>query len=236
MHYQTHLDWTKSLIERRLSNIKAGSRNESASIDDYQQAIFDCSSSTAELGSAEALAAHARMNSNPLLEEMAELHAGMMVKSIIDRLSIPILTLGEGSGEPIPAALKLFIQECHQPKRLAALGQRIIEAQGDLGPRGLSEEKSMMADTFQQFADEVVAPLAEQIHREDQIIPDTILEGLKSLGCFGLSVPEQYGGLLPNDKEDTLGMIVVTEELSRVSLGGAGSLITRPEILARAMT
>jgi (2S)-methylsuccinyl-CoA dehydrogenase len=235
MHYQTHLDWTKSLIERRLANIKAGSRNESASLDDYQQAIFDCSSSTAELGSAEALAAHARMNSDPLLEEMAELHAGMMVKSIIERLSVPILSLGEGADEPIPAALTLFMQECHQHERLAALGQRIIEAQGDLGPRGLSEEKSMMADTFQQFADEVVAPLAEQIHREDQIIPDTILEGLKSLGCFGLSVPEQYGGLLPNDKEDTLGMIVVTEELSRVSLGGAGSLITRPEILARAI-
>ena len=112
---------------------------------------------------------------------------------------------------------------------------QVVEAEGDLGPRGLADDKVMMADTFQQFADDVVAPLAERIHREDEIIPDSILQGLKDLGCFGLSVPEQYGGLLPNDREDTLGMIVVTEELSRVSLGGAGSLITRPEILARAI-
>ena len=55
------------------------------------------------------------------------------------------------------------------------------------------------------------------------------------MGVFGLSIPESYGGLQEDDKEDTLGMIVVTEELSRGSLGAAGSLITRPEILARAL-
>jgi (2S)-methylsuccinyl-CoA dehydrogenase len=93
----------------------------------------------------------------------------------------------------------------------------------------------LMADTFRQFANDVVKPLAERIHREDMIIPDEILDGVRELGCFGLSVPQRYGGLLPDDKEDNLGMIVVTEELSRGSLGGAGSLITRPEIMARAL-
>ena len=93
----------------------------------------------------------------------------------------------------------------------------------------------MMADTFRQFADDVIVPMAEDIHREDRMIPDEILDGLRQLGCFGLSVPERFGGLLPDDHEDSLGMIVVTEELSRASLGGAGSLITRPEIMARAL-
>ena len=93
----------------------------------------------------------------------------------------------------------------------------------------------MMRDTFRRFADDVVAPLAEQVHREDLDIPDAILEPLKEMGLFGLSIPESYGGLQADDKEDTLGMIVVTEELSRGSLGAAGSLITRPEILARAL-
>jgi alkylation response protein AidB-like acyl-CoA dehydrogenase len=54
------------------------------------------------------------------------------------------------------------------------------------------------------------------------------------MGCFGLSIPERYGGIQSDDHEDNMGMIVVTEELSRGSLGGAGSLITRPEILSRA--
>ena len=39
-----------------------------------------------------------------------------------------------------------------------------------------------------------MAPLAEAIHREDTMIPDTIIEGLRELGCFGLCVPERYGG------------------------------------------
>jgi len=58
---------------------------------------------------------------------------------------------------------------------------------------------------------------------------------LKSLGCFGLSVPQRFGGLNPDDRDDSVGMVIVTEELSRGSLGAAGSLITRPEIIARAL-
>jgi (2S)-methylsuccinyl-CoA dehydrogenase len=81
----------------------------------------------------------------------------------------------------------------------------------------------------------VVMPLAEDIHRNDSLIPDAILQPLKDMGCFGLSVPERFGGLKPDDHEDSLGMVVVTEELARGSLGAAGSLITRPEIMARAL-
>jgi (2S)-methylsuccinyl-CoA dehydrogenase len=78
-------------------------------------------------------------------------------------------------------------------------------------------------------------PLAEQIHRFDEDIPDSILQGAAELGCFGTCIPERFGGLQPDDHSDSLSMIVVTEELSRGSLGAAGSLITRPEIAARAL-
>jgi (2S)-methylsuccinyl-CoA dehydrogenase len=78
-------------------------------------------------------------------------------------------------------------------------------------------------------------PLSEEIHRQDLIVPEQILGALVDMGCFGLSIPEQYGGLQPDDQEDNMGMIVVTEELSRGSLAAAGSLITRPEILSRAL-
>jgi (2S)-methylsuccinyl-CoA dehydrogenase len=81
----------------------------------------------------------------------------------------------------------------------------------------------------------VVMPLAEEVHRKDLIIPDDILDPLREMGVFGLSIPESYGGLQENDREDNIGMLVVTEELSRGSLGAAGSLITRPEILSRAL-
>jgi (2S)-methylsuccinyl-CoA dehydrogenase len=51
------------------------------------------------------------------------------------------------------------------------------------------------------------------------------------LGYFGLSVPEAYGG----HEMGNLAMILTTEELSRASLAAAGSLITRPEILTKAL-
>ena len=55
------------------------------------------------------------------------------------------------------------------------------------------------------------------------------------MAVSGCRVPERFGGLKPDDREDSLGMVVATEELSRGSLGAAGSLITRPEIVARAL-
>ena len=235
MQYDDQLKWAKALIATRLSNIKAAIATNAANIDEYQQAIFDCSLSTAELGSAEALAEQASSTNHSLLSEMAEINAGLTIKSVSERMIAPVESLGESATESMSPDTLRFVNACQQPERLAKLGSQVVEAAGDLGPRGLADDKVMMADTFQQFAADVVAPLAERIHREDEIIPDAILQGLKHLGCFGLSVPEQYGGLLPNDREDTLGMIVVTEELSRVSLGGAGSLITRPEIIARAI-
>ena len=120
------------------------------------------------------------------------------------------------------------------PKNVTELGQLLLEeGLPDVGK--LNEEHRLMASTFGQFADEVVAPLAEEIHREDQIIPDAILNPLREMGCFGLSVPQRFGGLQPDDAEDSVGMVIVTEELSRGSLGAAGSLITRPEIMARAI-
>jgi (2S)-methylsuccinyl-CoA dehydrogenase len=115
-----------------------------------------------------------------------------------------------------------------------ALGASVLES-GSTGAYLLEEQHEMMRSTFRKFASSVVAPLAEEVHRHDLLIPDAILKPLAELGGFGLSIPERYGGLQPDDRDDNLGMIVVTEELSRASLGAAGSLITRPEILAKAL-
>jgi alkylation response protein AidB-like acyl-CoA dehydrogenase len=54
---------------------------------------------------------------------------------------------------------------------------------------------------------------------------------MAELGYFGMSVPEEYGG----QGMGNLAMVVITEELSAASLAGAGSLITRPEILTKAL-
>lgn len=111
----------------------------------------------------------------------------------------------------------------------------MVERPEQIGQVAMGNELSMIEDQFRRFAADTVAPLAERIHREDLTIPDSLLAALRDMGVFGLSIPEQYGGSAPDDQEDPLTMIVVTEALSQASLAAAGSLITRPEILSRAL-
>ena len=103
------------------------------------------------------------------------------------------------------------------------------------GPRHLDDEFEMVQDTFRRFAEDKIRPVAEHVHRHNTDIPEEIIAGLAELGAFGLSVPEEYGGFAAGGESDYMGMVVATEELSRGSLGVGGSLITRPEILTRAL-
>ncbi len=204
-------------------------------LDDHQQALFDLATSSAEIQ-----CARQYLHIACEQDEFDLWLANTFAAEVLQKVNARLLRCPEDFGLSreqllMPAEIAVRCHERLGGSRLAELGQAIVDRGGSLGNRGLDTEKMLMAATFRQFADEVVAPLAGSMHRDDTLIPAEILDGVRDLGCFGLSVPEQYGGLLPDDREDNLGMIVVTEELSRVSLGGAGSLITRPEIMARAL-
>jgi (2S)-methylsuccinyl-CoA dehydrogenase len=82
-----------------------------------------------------------------------------------------------------------------------------------------------------RFAREVVEPRAQDIHLHDLLIPEAIIAGMAELGFFGMSIPAEYGGAGMGNR----AMVIATEELSRASLPAAGSLITRPEVLAKAL-
>ena len=73
------------------------------------------------------------------------------------------------------------------------------------------------------------------MHRTNGDIPESIIEGLSELGGFGLSVPEEFGGFAAGGESEYIGMVIATEELSWGGLGIGGSIITRPEILTRAL-
>ncbi len=121
-----------------------------------------------------------------------------------------------------------FVARFRDPEFLAALATE----QGD---RHLEGDFEMVRDTFRRFAEQRIAPVAEAVHRTNADIPSEVISGLAEMGGFGLSVPEEYGGFASGGESDYLGMVVATEELSRASLGAGGSLITRPEILTRAL-
>ncbi len=111
----------------------------------------------------------------------------------------------------------------------------LAELCGKQGPRHLGEDFELVRETFHRFAEDKVRPQAEHVHRTNADIPEEIISGLAELGGFGLSVPEAYEGFATGGESDYLGMVVATEELSWGSLGIGGSLITRPEILTRAL-
>jgi (2S)-methylsuccinyl-CoA dehydrogenase len=125
-------------------------------------------------------------------------------------------------------AARPFVAAYRDPAYLAAL------ADTD-GTRGLDDDFEMVQDTFRRFAEDKLMPIAEHIHRDNSDIPEEIITGLAEMGAFGLSIHEDYGGFASGGESDYIAMVVATEELSRGSLGAGGSLITRPEILARAL-
>ena len=118
---------------------------------------------------------------------------------------------------------------------LASLGKAVATTSSEIAQVKLDEQATIARDAFRDFAREVVAPLAEQIHRHDLTVPESLLGPMREMGVFGLSIPEEYGGSSQGGRENTPMMIAVTEALSEASLAAAGSLITRPEILARAL-
>ena len=121
------------------------------------------------------------------------------------------------------------------PDRVQEVGRAVIAAEGEVGTPSLPGDAAMAQASFARFAADTVAPLAEAIHREDLTVPEAILGPMRELGAFGLAIPEAYGGTADGDGEDATTMIAVTEALSQASLAAAGSLITRPEILSRAL-
>ncbi|UWQ08205.1 acyl-CoA dehydrogenase family protein [Aliiroseovarius crassostreae] len=110
---------------------------------------------------------------------------------------------------------------------------RLVELMRDnaghatFGATGLDEELEMIREQFRRYADERVAPNAHDWHLKDDYIPLEILEELAEMGVFGLTIPEEYGGL----GLSKASMVVVSEELSRGYIG-VGSLGTRSEIAA----
>ena len=104
-----------------------------------------------------------------------------------------------------------FLEQFRSPEFVASLAQQA-------GPRHLDGEMEMVADAFRSFAEKVIKPHAEHVHRHNADVPEEIVTGLAEMGAFGLSVPAEYGGFSEGGDGEYIGMVVATEELSRLSL------------------
>lgn len=127
--------------------------------------------------------------------------------------------------------LRSLVRAATSDEAVSAIGRHVMEQRG-VNHCWLSDEMAVMTrDSVRQFAETEVLPTAEHIHRHDDLVSDELIGKMGELGFFGMAVPEEYGG----GGMGNLPMIITTEELSRCSLAAAGSLITRPEILTKAL-
>ncbi len=163
------------------------------------------------------------------LTHAAVVAAAELASSLCHRLQAvaPALGLGEPRyDDRARSAIARWIA----PAPIESLGTEAIGAAGRI-QWPLDDTLSEVRANVRAFADREVAPHAERIHHHDELVPERFIAEMAKLGYFGLSIPEKYGG----HELGNLAMILTTEELSRVSLAAAGSLITRPEILAKAL-
>jgi (2S)-methylsuccinyl-CoA dehydrogenase len=111
-------------------------------------------------------------------------------------------------------------------QRIAALLAEGMDS-GDFGDPALGDETlDLVREQFRKIAEDHMEA-AHGWHLKDELIPIEVIEQLAGLGVFGLTVPEDWGGL----GMGKTAMCVVTEELSRGYIG-LGSLGTRSEIAA----
>ena len=191
----------------------------------------------------EAVAAHevlneldawsAEGNSTPMRERTAIAAVGQLMTNLRDRLSLGADDLGIGD-DAIESTFSADVRAALRRTTAEALLRELgVEAAATAGRNDwvLDDMHEQVRDQVREFAAAEVMPHAEHIHRTDATIPEAFITKMAELGFFGLSIPEEYGGV----EMGNLAMIVTTEELSRASLAAAGSLVTRPEILTKAL-
>lgn len=210
-------------------------------LDAHQKVSYELAFCVAELEAAAVMLKYAEAvyEQDTITKDLSNAFCAENIRSVWQRLWAHGEEMGLSSQHLLALVghepLAGFLSKHGNTAQFAAIGAELL-ARGNVRlPSGLGDEKDMIQDSFARFTEQVVMPQAEHIHRFDTDIPDDIINGAAEMGCFGTCIPERFGGLMPDEQHDSIGMLVVTEELSRGSLGAAGSLITRPEIAARAI-
>ena len=126
-------------------------------------------------------------------------------------------------------AAEQLIAEGNTPENRARFVALFSQSQGlaSVGDPGLDETLEAIRSEMRRFCEQQVTPHAHEWHLANEYIPMPVVEQMAELGVFGLTIPEEFGGM----GLSKVSMCVVSEELSRGYIG-VGSLGTRSEIAA----
>ena len=193
-----------SITETGASTIKSqcsqNGRLDSAKLDEHQQASYDLAFMVAEISAANASIRYARkVDLDPMATSVTLVFCAQTIKNTLERLLVRPADFGQSRQDILSIysaeILERFFDEYQNSAVLADLGKQICDTDLVRLASALSEEKQLVRETFYRFANEVVEPLAEEIHRQDLDIHDEILKPAAELGCFGTCIPAEYEGL-----------------------------------------
>jgi (2S)-methylsuccinyl-CoA dehydrogenase len=227
----------EDLVERALERARI-STERGARIDDHQVLVERVSYAATQARAAREMLASLDVaktegRTGEAFERAGIAGIALLCASVRERMESVVddLDIGEaGLAATFTPELRALLRSAGHESFLRAIGKQTIAARGR-EPWPLDELSEQVRDAVREFAEREVAPAAERIHRGDELVPESFIRSMAELGYFGLAVPEAYGG----SEMGNLAMILTTEELSRASLAAAGSLITRPEILTKAL-
>ena len=227
------VDLAATVVDTAVSHLARASLDDGklsvAKLDEQQAIAYDLAHAAAAVEAARVMCGYAEHGE---VESMlARAYVADAISDIVARLIGRENLWGVDPAMLAPA--HDFVAAHRAPTFLEALADQC--AKHGTGPTHLGSDFELVADTFRRFADDKIRPVAEHVHRTNGDVPEDIISGLAEIGGFGLSVPEEYDGFATGGESDYIGMVVATEELSRGSLGIGGSLVTRPEILTRAL-
>ena len=232
-----------SALARALDKALAQARHltqEGKGIDDHQVHCERLAYRATELQAAQALLHYAEMQSqhgrvDSVTGRMALVYAAEVHQTLLAEVGAHLMTYGIDAAW---VAATLDAVDVRQAARtgasealVCAIGQVVLDTNG-VNTIWLGDEMAEMTrQSVRDFTRQEVEPMAAWVHHHDELAPDDLITKMGQLGFFAMSIPETYGGT----GMGMLVMVITTEELSRGSLGAAGSLITRPEIVARAL-
>src|SRR5436309_4784499 len=169
-------------------------------IDEHQVHAERLAYAATEAAAAEALATYARERreagaGDDTIAHMAAAFAGEVasrlsgdVESHRDDFGVRGDTLARTLGAPeVLAAVRAAQHEA----RLRAIGREVIHTHGANNSWIDGDMVEMARDSARGFARKEVAPIAERIHRHDELVPESIIRQIAELGYFGMSVPEE---------------------------------------------
>jgi (2S)-methylsuccinyl-CoA dehydrogenase len=161
-------------------------------------------------------------------EYIAQIIGGIpMSQSEVVRPSDLGLSMAQVAARINPMVERLIASGSTAERRARLVALMREQHHATVGVAGLDETLESIREEMRKFADSEVVGNAQGWHRTNSYIPLEIISQMSELGVFGLTIPEEFGGM-GLGKES---MCVVSEELSRGYIG-VGSLGTRSEIAA----